>query len=204
MRSGDEGGCRTNLRVLRFAIARPRARRREPPQGSRVLAKKTQDYRHPAEYYTNPENSIGYLARVVFRSFSRLLERRTLTHDVSAGQWRFLRQLWREDGITQRELSERVGMREPTTVVALKGLEKAGLITRKKTTDDRRKTFIHLTPHAKKLELILAPMNAEIHEIATKGMTDDEVEVLQGLMRRVIDNLGDETRKLAVLSDIKA
>lgn len=204
MRSGDEGGCRTNLRVLRFAIARTRARRREPPQGSRVLAKKTQDYRHPAEYYTNPENSIGYLARVVFRSFSRLLERRTLTHDVSAGQWRFLRQLWREDGITQRELSERVGMREPTTVVALKGLEKAGLITRKKTTDDRRKTFIHLTPHAKKLELILAPMNAEIHEIATKGMTDDEVEVLQGLMRRVIDNLGDETRKLAVLSDIKA
>ena len=204
MRSGDEGGCRTNLRVLRFAIARPRARRREPPQGSRVLAKKTQDYRHPAEYYTNPENSIGYLARVVFRSFSRLLERRTLTHDVSAGQWRFLRQLWREDGITQRELSERVGMREPTTVVALKGLEKAGLITRKKTTDDRRKTFIHLTSHAKKLELILAPMNAEIHEIATKGMTDDEVEVLQGLMRRVIDNLGDETRKLAVLSDIKA
>src|SRR3546814_2331421 len=100
--------------------------------------------------YTTLFRSIGYLARVVFRSFSRLLERRTLTHDVSAGQWRFLRQLWREDGITQRELSERVGMREPTTVVALKGLEKAGLITRKKTTDDRRKTFIHLTPHAKK------------------------------------------------------
>ena len=88
------------------------------------MAKKTQDYRHPAEYYTDPENSIGYLARVVFRSFSRLLERGTLTYDVSAGQWRFLRQLWREDGITQRELSERVGMREPTTVVALKGLEK--------------------------------------------------------------------------------
>ena len=81
------------------------------------MVKKTKDYRNPAEYYTDPENSIGYLARVVFRSFSRLLERRTLTHDVSAGQWRFLRQLWREDGITQRELSERVGMREPTTVV---------------------------------------------------------------------------------------
>src|SRR3546814_9202530 len=76
--------------------------------------------------YTTLFRSIGYLARVVFRSFSRLLERRTLAYDVSAGQWRFLRQLWREDGITQRELSERVGMREPTTVVALKGLEKAG------------------------------------------------------------------------------
>ncbi|MFC0102383.1 MarR family winged helix-turn-helix transcriptional regulator [Sphingopyxis terrae] len=168
------------------------------------MAKNTQTFRHPAEYYTNPENSIGYLARIVFRSFSRLLERGTLTYDVSAGQWRFLRQLWREDGITQRELSERVGMREPTTVVALKGLEKAGFITRKKTSDDRRKTFIHLTPHARKLELILAPMNAEVHEIATRGMTDEEVETLQALMRRVIENLADETAKLSTLSDIKA
>src|SRR3546814_20503013 len=97
-------------------------------------------FRHPAEYYTDPENSIGYLARVVFRSFSRLLERRTLTHDVSAGQWRFLRQLWREDGITQRELSESVGMREQTTVAALQGLEKAGLIPPKKTPGDRHQT----------------------------------------------------------------
>lgn len=168
------------------------------------MKKNKQVFRHPAEFYTNPENSIGYLARVVFRSFSRLLERRTLTHEVSAGQWRFLRQLWREDGITQRELSERVGMREPTTVVALKSLEKAGLITRKKTEDDRRKTYIYLTPHARKLELVLAPMNAEVHEIATRGMTDAEVETLQLLMRRVIDNLADDTRALTKLSDIKA
>lgn len=173
-------------------------------QRGTLLAKKNQAYRNPAEYYTNPENSIGYLARIVFRSFSRLLERGTLAYDVSAGQWRFLRQLWREDGITQRELSERVGMREPTTVVALKGLEKAGFITRKKTDDDRRKTFIYLTPHAKKLELVLAPMNAEVHEVATRGMTDEEVDTLQGLMRRVIENLADETAKLSTLSDIKA
>lgn len=168
------------------------------------MANDKQIFRHPAEYYTNPDNSIGYLARIVFRSFSRLLERRTLTHDVSAGQWRFLRQLWREDGITQRELSERVGMREPTTVVALKSLEKAGLVTRKKTEQDRRKTYIYLTPHAKKLELVLAPMNAEVHEIATRGMTDGEVETLQMLMRRVIANLADETRSLVDLSDVKA
>lgn len=201
---GYEDGCPVNLRVLRFWPALAGIRRAGHATGSSNLAKNKQAYRHPAEYYTDPENSIGYLARVVFRSFSRLLERRTLTQEVSAGQWRFLRQLWREDGITQRELSERVGMREPTTVVALKGLEKAGLITRKKTDDDRRKTFIHLTPHAKKLELILAPMNAEIHEIATSGMTDEEVEMLQALLRRVMDNLAEETRKLAVLSEIKA
>jgi DNA-binding MarR family transcriptional regulator len=160
--------------------------------------------RHPPEYYSNPENSIGYLARIVFRTFSRVLERRTMEHDVSAGQWRFLRQLWLQDGITQRELSERVGMREPTTVVALKSLEKADLIRRERSTEDRRKTYIHLTPHAKALEALLNPLNAEVHAIATAGMSDGEVEMLQTLLRRVHANLIDEERKLPRLSTITA
>ena len=37
-----------------------------------------------------------------------------------------------------------------------------------------------------------------------RGMTDEEVETLQALMRRVIENLADETAKLSTLSDIKA
>ena len=171
--------------------------------GGFQLAKKT-SVRHPPEYYTNPENSIGYLARITFRSFSRVLERRTLQHEISAGQWRFLRQLWREDGITQRELSRRVGMREPTTVVALKGLEAAGLIRREKTPVDRRKVYIYLTPHARRLEKVLAPLNAEVHEIATAGMTEAEVEALQHLLQRVILNLSEETRRLPSFENVPA
>lgn len=115
-----------------------------------------------------------------------------MQHAVSAGQWRFLRQLWIEDGITQRELSDRVGMREPTTVVALKGLEKSGFIERRKMADDRRKTYIYLTPHAKNLEMLLAPCNAEVHERAFQGFSDDEAAQLITLMRRMISNLTDD------------
>ena len=71
------------------------------------------------QFYADPGNSIGYLTRIAFRFFSRALEMRTAAHGVSSGQWRFLRVLWLEDGLTQRELSRRVGMREPTTVIAL-------------------------------------------------------------------------------------
>lgn len=158
--------------------------------------------RQPAEYYKDPENSIGYLTRVAFRGFSRLMEKRTLQRDISAGQWRFLRQLWREDGITQRELSDRVGMREPTTVVALKSLEASKLIRREKSKTDRRKIHIYLTPHARTLEAILAPFNAEVHDIATAGMSDDEVDLLQSLLRRVIANLAEESTRLPMMTDM--
>lgn len=160
--------------------------------------------RYPPEHFAKPENSIGYLSRVVFRTFSRVLERRTLEHGVSAGQWRFLRQLWLEDGITQRELSQRVGMREPTTVIALRSLEACGFIQRKKRPDDRRKTYIYLTPNAKALEEKLNPINAEIHEIATVGLSENEIETLRALLMRVHANLKKEEKKLPELSDISA
>lgn len=158
--------------------------------------------RQPDQYFRNPENSVGYLTRVVFRGFSRLLERRTLQRDISAGQWRFLRQLWCEDGVTQRELSDRVGMREPTTVVALKSLEAGNLIRREKSRTDRRKIHIYLTPYAKSLEAVLVPFNAEVHHIATAGMSDHEVETLQSLLRRVRDNLSQESANLPMMTDM--
>ena len=59
--------------------------------------------------FADPMQSIGYLCRINFRMFARELEKRIAKHGVSSGQWRSLRVLWDEDGITQRELSDRVG-----------------------------------------------------------------------------------------------
>lgn len=145
-----------------------------------------------ADFYADPNNSIGYLSRIAFRSFSRALEKRTLPHGVTAGQWRFLRVLWREDGLTQRELSRRVGMREPTTVTALKSLEKSGFVRRKQSEDDRRKIHVFLTPAAKKLQAVLAPCVAEVNEIALKGLSPDEVATLRRLLQHVGRNLAPE------------
>jgi DNA-binding MarR family transcriptional regulator len=144
------------------------------------------------QIYSDPGNSLGYLTRIAFRSFSRALEVRTQPHGVSSGQWRFLRVLWQEDGITQRELSRRVGMREPTTVTALKSLEKSEFVRREQSTQDRRRVHVFLTPAAKRLQKKLLPAVAEVNEIATRGLSDVEVAMLRDLLIRVGQNLADE------------
>ncbi len=139
--------------------------------------------------FAHPSSSLGYLTRIAFRRFSRALEKRTLEQGVSSGQWRFLRVLWQEEGLTQRELSLRVGMREPTTVVALRGLEKSGFVERRPSTDDRRKVHVYLTPHARSLRGALAPAIADVNAVATAGMTDAEVRTLKRLLTLVGENL---------------
>src|SRR5436190_9972000 len=89
-----------------------------------------------------PRLSSGYLVRDAHRAFQRLLERRIAAYGVSRGQWYFLRVLWTADGLTQRELSARVGMMEPTTVVALRSMERSQLIRRLRSTDDKRRSHV--------------------------------------------------------------
>ena len=154
---------------------------------------------NPVEVYADPTNSIGYLTRIAFRAFSRALEVRTSPHGVSSGQWRFLRVLWREDGLTQRELSRRVGMREPTTVIALKSLERSGFVTRQKSVEDRRKAHVFLTPEARALEAVLLPAVAEVNAIALAGLSEAEVAVLRKALTQVGRNLAADADEDAVI-----
>ena len=143
-------------------------------------------------FYADPTNSIGYLTRIAFRAFSRALEVRTAPHGVSSGQWRFLRVLWREDGLTQRELSTRVSMREPTTVIALKSLERSGFVTRVKSIEDRRKVHVFLTPEARALEATLLPAVAEVNAVALAGLTPAEIDILRKALTQVGRNLAND------------
>ncbi|WP_353859253.1 MarR family winged helix-turn-helix transcriptional regulator [Azospirillum formosense] len=128
--------------------------------------------------------------REAHRALTRALQVRIVDHGVSMGQWYFLRALWDEDGLTQRELSQRVGMMEPTTVTALNNLERCDLVQRVRNPHDRRKVNIYLTPKGKALRAEILPCAEEIEESATQGISSDELALTVSVLRRVSANLG--------------
>ncbi len=133
--------------------------------------------------------SDGYLVRDAHRAFQRLLERRIAPHGVTRGQWYFLRVLWTKDGLSQRELSTRVGMMEPTTVIALRSMEKAGLVRRVRSTDDRRVTHVRLTAKAKRMRDGLLQLARGINTQADEGIPADEIAVFRRVILRMTANL---------------
>lgn len=135
------------------------------------------------------DTTIGYLVRDAHRSFSRALQARIASHGVSMGQWFFLRALWDEDGLTQRELSQRVGMMEPTTVTALNSMERRGLVERVRNPHDRRKVNIFLTPKGRALREVLMPCSVDVNNQAVRGLGSSEVNRAIAILRRVIGNL---------------
>ena len=88
------------------------------------------------------DKSVGYQIRMTHRLLQRYLQQQIEPHGVTPGMWYFLRALWHQDGQTQRELSEVVGTMEPTTLTAIRSMEKSGLVRRVRSTVDRRKIKI--------------------------------------------------------------
>ena len=136
-----------------------------------------------------PLESAGYLVRDAHRAFQKLLEKRIAAHGISRGQWYFLRVLWIEDGLSQRELSARVGMMEPTTVIALRSMEKAGLIHRARTSDDKRVARVWLTAKARRMRDQMLLIARGINEDACRGVTREEFDAFRRAITRMTENL---------------
>lgn len=124
------------------------------------------------------DESIGYQIRTTHRAMQRLLQSRIEPHGITLGMWYFLRALWHEDGLTQRELSNRAGTMEPTTLSAILIMEKKGLVRRLRNRDDRRKWHIHLTPKGRALKSKLLPLAREVVDTAVQNLSRSEVAQL--------------------------
>jgi MarR family transcriptional regulator, organic hydroperoxide resistance regulator len=133
--------------------------------------------------------SSGFLVRDANRAFQRLLERRIAPYGVARGQWYFLRVLWGEDGLSQRELSARVGTMEPTTVIALRSMEKSGLIRRVRSRDDKRRSQVWLTPKAQRLRDELLALAHSINDAAENGISRADLSLFRRLIRQMTVNL---------------
>lgn len=108
------------------------------------------------------------------RATQRYLATQIAPQGVTLGMWYFLRALWQEDGLTQRELSQRIGTMEPTTLAALNAMEKAGFVTRERDDTDRRKLNVRLTTKGHALKAVLLPRANHVVEQATIGLTADD------------------------------
>ena len=139
-----------------------------------------------------PDDRLAHLIRDAGRSLGHRLAPLLAEHDIPFGHWVFLRVLWDRDGLTQKELSDAIGVTEPTTFAAVKALEERGYITRRHEPGNRRKLHVFLTPEGAALRDELVPLANEVNKIAVKGIPDEHLKILREAMLKMICNLAED------------
>ena len=136
--------------------------------------------------------SIGYHVRRLAETWQDSMDVAAAAHGVTISQWRYLRELWEEDGLSTGELTRRVGRQGPTTVVAVRLLERESLVTVVKSDIDRRRSVIHLTPRGRRLAATMAPLIRAVNERAMSDLSDAEIRTFKRLVVRIQRRLNYE------------
>jgi DNA-binding MarR family transcriptional regulator len=145
--------------------------------------------------------SVGYQVRMTHRALQRYLQSKIAPYGVTTGMWYFLRALWAEDGQTQRELSRRIGLMEPTTMGAILGMEKIGLVKRVRNRSDRRKINIFLTAKGHRLKGKLLPFAKQVVGDAVAGFSAQETALLLHLLKGIQRNLEASAQGVEIAED---
>jgi DNA-binding MarR family transcriptional regulator len=114
---------------------------------------------------------------------------RLVPHDVSVAEWAVLRMLWREEGLTQVALADRMRVRKASLTPVLSTLERKGLMRRTQRGEDLRKYHLFLTKRGGELEAELLPVGVAINRRALAGIDPEDVGLALILLEKVIANL---------------
>ncbi|QCS64497.1 MarR family winged helix-turn-helix transcriptional regulator [Achromobacter denitrificans] len=143
------------------------------------------------------ESSIGFAIAEVSRVARRALYVRIAEYGVRGGSWYLLRVLWKADGLSQREIANKLGLTEPSVQEMLKAMEKDGLVSRERDLSDRRKIRVYLTDHARALQKPLLELSKELNAIILSGLTLEEQSNFTNYLLRISCRLTEHMERVS-------
>ena len=104
--------------------------------------------------------------------------------------WRLLAALHEQDGRRMGDLSETTSIEVSTLTRLVDGMEKKGLVARRRDPDDARVVALWVTAAGRRLTDRIVPIAERYEKVALAGFGRQESEVLRQALRRLYDNIG--------------
>ena len=139
--------------------------------------------------YKPEYESINFLLGMICRAQRTQMNEALTAIDLYAGQEMFLWHLWREDGLTQTQMVERMCVQPPTVSKMLERMEKAGLVTRRSDPEDSRVSRVYLTEQGRRSEQAVRDIWQNIEQRMTAGLSVEERILLRRLLLHVHENV---------------
>lgn len=131
---------------------------------------------------------IGKYISQLYRKGGTQINKEISNFGIGQGQLMFLTQLYKQDGISQEELTEILRIDKGTTARAIKKLEEENLVTRIKDEQDRRAYKVYLTEKAKSIESNIFEILREWDEKIVTNLTEEEKETFTRILKKICIN----------------
>jgi MarR family transcriptional regulator, transcriptional regulator for hemolysin len=139
------------------------------------------------------ENSIGFIVNRSAKTFVKALDTELRKRvGVTFGQWKVIVMLVNENGSTQKEIADRLGLEGPTLIPIIDKMEEERLVIRKVDPADRRNNRIYRTEKADDLWDRMIECALKIREVSLRGIPEQDVKVMRKVLEKISQNLRTE------------
>lgn len=137
---------------------------------------------------------IGAFMRAQY-THRQLMARKMSDHGIPPAQLYCLKEIAHNDGITQRDLAEKLSVSRPTLTVMLQKMERSGLIERTSDSADQRYTHLHVSPRGTAIHDDMHVVLGQMVEDIAGPMSDADKTELARLLRLITDNMNAALEK---------
>lgn len=142
----------------------------------------------------NPNNEyLGKYISLIYRQANAFFTKEFSKFGFGSGQYMFMIHLYKNDGISQEELSESINIDKGTTAKAIKKLEELNFITRSKDEKDKRVNRIYLTAKAINIKDDFFKVLSQWENILTSELNHEEITKGLNILNKISQNLINNT-----------
>lgn len=139
------------------------------------------------------ENSIGFIVNRTAKAYVKALDLEL--HEkvgITVGQWKVIVMLIIQNGLTQKEIAEKLGLEGPTLIPIIDKMEEEGLVIRKVDSSDRRNNRIYYTKKVEALWDRTMECTSKVRRTALKDIAEVDINTMRTVLDKIWCNLRDE------------
>lgn len=135
------------------------------------------------------KNTLGFMTRIAHQALSDNFRKLCLEEgiDLPQAQGVIMALLYLREGISQQEVSNLIGKDKSAVKRSVDNLIKRGLIV--KSQGSEKSVPLMLTEKAKALNAQIFAVSQKNQQVATQGLTPEEVETCRKVLRTIVSNL---------------
>lgn len=137
------------------------------------------------------EKYIGVIVSRADLKLSNYYQKVVSPFGITVDQWEILVVLWEQEGITQKELAERLYKDQTNIARMLFKLEKKGFIHRVTHETDRRALRVYLTSKGRDIKDEIMESSIEAYKKTIAGLTEEEVDNFRRTLAVMYNNVKD-------------
>lgn len=140
--------------------------------------------------------NISKLNAAIYRNAQVIINSKLIDLNIKSGQHDFLYVISKNEGISQKELSELLYVGKSTTAKAVKNLVENDYVKKIQDENDNRIYRLYLTENGRKIIPKINSVFLELVTIFSTNLSKNEEEQTIIVLKRILDTLSEEKNKI--------